>query len=46
VRTTPDSTCALLVNGKVYCWGSNYFGQLGNRKIREPSLTPQEVVLP
>ncbi len=46
VRALPDSTCALLTNGKVYCWGSNYYGQLGNRDMRRPSLTPQEVVMP
>ena len=46
VKTTPDATCALLTTGRVYCWGSNYYGQLGNGKIRQPSLTPQEVVLP
>ena len=22
-------SCALLVNGSIYCWGSNDFGQLG-----------------
>ena len=46
VRTMPDSTCALLTNGKVYCWGANYYGQLGNGKLRVPSVVPQEVVLP
>ena len=46
VKVLPDSTCALLTNGKVYCWGTNYYGQLGNGKIRTPSLVPQEVVLP
>jgi len=46
VRTTADATCALLTTGKVYCWGTNYYGQLGNGTIRIPSLTPQEVVLP
>ncbi len=46
VSAFPDSTCALLTNGKVYCWGTNYYGQLGNGKMREPSLVPQEVVLP
>lgn len=46
VRTTPEATCALLTTGKVYCWGTNFYGQLGNGNIREPSLAPQEVVLP
>ncbi|OJY19775.1 MAG: hypothetical protein BGO98_40600 [Myxococcales bacterium 68-20] len=46
VKTTADTTCALLTNGKVFCWGANYYGQLGNGKMRVPSLVPQEVVLP
>ncbi len=46
VKTLPDSTCALLTNGKVYCWGANYYGQLGNGKLRVRSLVPVEVVLP
>lgn len=46
VRTTQNATCALLTNGKVYCWGTNYYGQLGNRMLKVPSLVPQEVVLP
>ncbi len=46
VRTTRDTTCALLTSGKVYCWGGNYYGQLGNGQIRGRSLVPVEVVLP
>ena len=46
VKAMPDSTCALLTNGKVYCWGANYYGQLGNGEIKVRSLVPQEVVLP
>ncbi len=46
VKAMPDSTCALLTNGKVYCWGANYYGQLGNGKIKVRSLVPEEVVLP
>ncbi len=46
VKATPNTTCALLTTGKVYCWGTNYYGQLGNGKLRVPSLVPQEVVLP
>ncbi len=46
VKTTPDASCALLTSGKVYCWGSNFYGQLGNGVIKLPSLVPQEVVLP
>ncbi len=46
VRTTMNSTCALLTTGKVYCWGSNYHGQLGNGLNRGRSFVPTEVVLP
>ena len=46
VKTTVNTTCALLTNGKVYCWGSNFSGQLGNGLNRGKSLAPTEVVLP
>jgi hypothetical protein len=46
VKTTSSTTCALATNGKVFCWGGNYNGQLGNGQIRGRSLVPTEVVLP
>ena len=46
VRTTPKASCALLTTGKIYCWGSNFYGQLGTGMIRTPDFTPQEVLLP
>ena len=46
VKTTVGATCALLTTGKVYCWGSNSSGQLGNGLSRGESLSPTEVVLP
>mgnify|MGYP001465279878 CR=1 FL=1 len=46
VKTTPNTTCALLTNGKVFCWGGNYNGQLGNGENRGRALTPVEVILP
>ncbi len=46
VKTTPTATCALLTSGKVYCWGSNYYGQLGHTPHKKASLVPQEVALP
>jgi len=46
VKTTPNATCALLTSGKVYCWGSNYNGQLGNGQVPSRSFVPAEVKLP
>jgi Regulator of chromosome condensation (RCC1) repeat len=46
VKTMPSSTCALLTTGKIYCWGSNFNGQLGNGRPKGASVVPQEVVLP
>ncbi|MDF2692976.1 MAG: hypothetical protein K0S65_1359 [Labilithrix sp.] len=46
VRTTASTTCALLTNGMVYCWGNNHSGQLGNGQSRGKSGVPVKVVLP
>ncbi len=46
VKTTLSTTCALLTTGKVYCWGGNYDGQLGNGQTRGMALVPEEVILP
>jgi len=46
VKTTVNTTCALLTTGKVHCWGSNYDGQLGNGRNRGKGLAPTEVILP
>jgi len=46
VRATATASCALLTNGKIYCWGEGSKGQLGSGKADQPSLTPKEVVLP
>ena len=46
VKTTREATCALLATGKIYCWGTNLKGQLGNGKMSVPSVVPEEVVLP
>ena len=36
-------TCAILASGAVMCWGSNYFGQLGNPVAGISSIIPVEV---
>ncbi|AKV04374.1 hypothetical protein AKJ09_11037 [Labilithrix luteola] len=41
-----DATCALLTSGRIYCWGSDFYGQLGTGNLKVSSLTPQEVLLP
>ena len=46
VKVMPYSTCAILTNGKVYCWGSNFYGQLGAGLPKKAVLTPVEVKLP
>ena len=37
-------TCVLMDTGGVKCWGSNYYGQLGDGTWDEERLTPVEVV--
>lgn len=46
VKVTPSTSCALLTTGKIYCWGGNYDGQLGNGKTRGLAMVPEEVILP
>ncbi len=36
-------TCGLTAAGDAYCWGSNYFGQLGSGSVATQSLTPMAV---
>ncbi len=46
VKAAGDTTCVLLVNGKIYCWGGDEYGQLGAGAFYKPSVLPQEVTLP
>lgn len=46
VKVMPYSTCAILTNGKVYCWGSNGSGQLGAGLPKASVVVPTEVKLP
>jgi alpha-tubulin suppressor-like RCC1 family protein len=42
-----DHTCAVGTDQKVYCWGSDLFGQLGNGPaVTTAQPTPVEVVMP
>ncbi len=44
VVTTDTSTCALLQDGSVRCWGSNEYGQLGQGSLdTDPHPTPVTV---
>ncbi len=43
VATGEAEACAVLANGKVYCWGEDDLGQLGNGKTETEVLTPTEV---
>jgi len=46
VKVMPYSTCAILTNGKVYCWGNNANGQLGAGLPKASFALPAEVKLP
>jgi len=38
-----DHVCALTIDGDVFCWGANTYGQLGMGSITTQSLTPVRV---
>jgi alpha-tubulin suppressor-like RCC1 family protein len=42
----PRTTCAITGAGKLYCWGSNSYGQLGNPIPSSDQLKPIEVLSP
>lgn len=35
--------CGIQMNGKLYCWGDNEFGQIGDGTEEDDSLTPMQV---
>jgi hypothetical protein len=39
-------SCALRADARLYCWGLNYFGQVGNGKTETHELRPFLVPLP
>lgn len=40
-------SCAVANNGKLYCWGNNLYGELGNGSLQSPANSnPVEVQLP
>jgi alpha-tubulin suppressor-like RCC1 family protein len=43
IRATANSTCALLVTGEMFCWGSNSLGQVGDA-TRTNRATPTKVL--
>jgi len=38
-----STTCGLEASGAAWCWGSNWFGELGNGTVYQPSLPPVAV---
>ena len=44
IATGNNHTCALLESGQVQCWGSNYFGRLGDGSEVMESYSPTNVV--
>jgi serine/threonine-protein kinase len=41
-----DHTCGRTSESVAYCWGDNYFGQVGDGASRTSRLTPTAVVGP
>lgn len=39
-------TCAVKTTGRLYCWGYDYYGQLGNDRPNTNQRTPVEVSSP
>lgn len=43
IASTENTTCAIDLNSKIYCWGSNSLGQLGSGSMSSFSQEPQVV---
>ena len=43
-RTDSGTSCALIVDGTVQCWGYNGFGEIGHGDTSDPSLTAGQVI--
>jgi alpha-tubulin suppressor-like RCC1 family protein len=43
IRTGNEHSCALIADGTMQCWGTNYTGQLGDGTIGGVSLFPETV---
>jgi alpha-tubulin suppressor-like RCC1 family protein len=46
ISASMTATCGITVDGALYCWGSNEFGQLGNGSLVESSPIPVRVADP
>ncbi len=44
VATFGSTTCAIVADGRVYCWGENGFGQVGHGVAGADVPTPTEIV--
>ncbi len=43
VSTGLSHACALAAGGSAWCWGDNYYGQLGNGLVSTSPLAPTQV---
>jgi alpha-tubulin suppressor-like RCC1 family protein len=43
LAASQEDTCAIVGSGSVYCWGGDYYGELGDGSIGEGGPTPVKV---